>query len=72
LQLANNVQGRVAAAAPAAAAGKVMVLEALLKGIKSSEPTDKVVLVSNYTGAAWQPQQQTCHMLCTDTPVGMI
>jgi hypothetical protein len=49
-----------------------MVLEALLKGIKSSEPTDKVVLVSNYTGAAWQPQQQTCHMLCTDTPVGMI
>jgi hypothetical protein len=34
----------------AAAAGKVMVLEALLKGIKASEPTDKVVLVSNYTG----------------------
>jgi hypothetical protein len=39
------------AAAAAAAAGKVMVLEAVLKGIKSSEPTDKVVLVSNYTGA---------------------
>ena len=35
-----------------AAAGKVMVLEALLKGIKASEPTDKVVLVSNYTGVA--------------------
>jgi hypothetical protein len=34
-----------------------MVLEALLKGIKSSEPTDKVVLVSNYTGAARQPPQ---------------
>ncbi|WIA39238.1 hypothetical protein OEZ86_005361 [Tetradesmus obliquus] len=31
--------------------GKVMVLEALLKGIKASEPTDKVVLVSNYTEA---------------------
>jgi hypothetical protein len=40
-----------ATAAAAAAAGKVMVLEALLKGIKASEPTDKVVLVSNYTGA---------------------
>lgn len=32
------------------AAGKVMVLEALLKSIRASEPTDKVVLVSNYTG----------------------
>jgi hypothetical protein len=32
-------------------AGKVLVLEALLKAIRSSEPTDKVVLVSNYTGA---------------------
>lgn len=32
------------------AAGKVMVLEALLKSIRSSAPTDKVVLVSNYTG----------------------
>lgn len=27
-----------------------MVLEALLKSIRASEPTDKVVLVSNYTG----------------------
>jgi hypothetical protein len=26
-----------------------MVLEALLKAIRQSEPTDKVVLVSNYT-----------------------
>jgi hypothetical protein len=34
------------------AAGKVMVLEALLKSIRSSEPTDKVVLVSNYTGGS--------------------
>lgn len=32
------------------AAGKVMVLESLLKAIRASEPTDKVVLVSNYTG----------------------
>lgn len=32
------------------AAGKVMVLEALLKSIRAAEPTDKVVLVSNYTG----------------------
>eukprot|EP00775_Hariotina_reticulata_P005925 gene5925-6165_t len=31
--------------------GKVMVLEALLKAIRSAEPTDKVVLVSNYTEA---------------------
>jgi len=31
--------------------GKIMVLEALLKAIKSSAPTDKVVLVSNYTEA---------------------
>lgn len=28
-----------------------MVLEALLKSIRTSEPTDKVVLVSNYTEA---------------------
>jgi hypothetical protein len=31
------------------AAGKMMVLEALLKAIRQSEPTDKVVLISNYT-----------------------
>jgi hypothetical protein len=29
---------------------QVMVLEALLKSIRADEPTDKVVLVSNYTG----------------------
>lgn len=34
----------------AAFPGKVMVLESLLKAIRASEPTDKVVLVSNYTG----------------------
>lgn len=31
--------------------GKVIVLEALLKAIRQQEPTDKVVLVSNYTEA---------------------
>lgn len=47
----------------AVAAGKVMVLEALLKGIKASEPTDKVVLVSNYTGVAMKcgPGQKPPH-----------
>jgi hypothetical protein len=29
-----------------------MVLEALLKSVRASEPGDKVVLVSNYTGEA--------------------
>lgn len=29
-----------------------MVLEALLKSIRASQPGDKVVLVSNYTGEA--------------------
>jgi SNF2 family DNA or RNA helicase len=29
--------------------GKVMVLQSLLKAIRTSQPTDKVVLVSNYT-----------------------
>lgn len=38
------------ASAGVACAGKVMVLEALLKSIRTAEPTDKVVLVSNYTG----------------------
>jgi hypothetical protein len=32
-----------------------MVLEALLKSIRASEPGDKVVLVSNYTGEACCP-----------------
>ena len=30
-------------------AGKIQVLEALLKAVRSIEPTDKVVIVSNYT-----------------------
>lgn len=41
-------------------AGKVMVLEALLKSIRSAEPTDKVVLVSNYTGGCASTACQ-CH-----------
>lgn len=41
------------------AAGKVMVLEALLKSIRASEPTDKVVLVSNYTGDSTSTRTHT-------------
>jgi hypothetical protein len=45
-------------------AGKVMVLEALLKAIRSSEPTDKVVLVSNYTGQLQQSANKGTDCLC--------
>jgi hypothetical protein len=37
--------------AAAAGAAQVMVLEQLLKCIREQEPSDKVVLVSNYTQA---------------------
>jgi hypothetical protein len=30
-------------------AGKIQVMEALLKAVRAIEPTDKVVIVSNYT-----------------------